>query len=262
MTNHRWASLIRSPYFIALILVLIITNWTSQYLILADDPNQKLSFLFEGLEVIHNKSIDFRLKFRGPRSGSPDVAILTIDEEAIQKYGRWPWPRKQMAKLIDKTMTAGAKTIGFDMIFSEEQKESLSVLSEAQSKIKNQINPSQQIDSIFEELISKNDNDQILANTIESFSEKLILGSFFNDDYGFSIEEANEYASYCFSTFSQISGDFQYWDKDKPIGSLDPYLNDFPTLWKSLLMDFLVGKMKIHFSSKKILKPQKIYGQS
>ena len=40
----------------------------------------------EEVERLHNQTVDFRLRRRGPRTGSPDVAVLTIDEKAIQKF--------------------------------------------------------------------------------------------------------------------------------------------------------------------------------
>ena len=57
--------------------------------------------LFEAFETLHNLTIDYRLKFRGPRKGSEDVVVLTVDEKALEQYGRWPWPRRKIAKIVD-----------------------------------------------------------------------------------------------------------------------------------------------------------------
>jgi len=56
------------------------------------------------------------------KGGEPsgDVVVAAIDEAAIAKFGRFPWDRRVIAALIDKLDAAGAKAIGFDMSFSDE----------------------------------------------------------------------------------------------------------------------------------------------
>jgi len=51
---------------------------------------------------------------------SGEVVVAAIDEAAIAKFGRIPWDRRVIAALIDKLDAAGAKAIGFDMSFSDE----------------------------------------------------------------------------------------------------------------------------------------------
>jgi adenylate cyclase len=51
---------------------------------------------------------------------SGKVVVAAIDEAAIAKFGRFPWDRRVIAALIDKLDAAGAKAIGFDMSFSDE----------------------------------------------------------------------------------------------------------------------------------------------
>lgn len=50
---------------------------------------------------------------------SDDVVVIAIDEHSLEKYGRWPWPRRTHAALIEKLSHGGAKAIGYDVIFSE-----------------------------------------------------------------------------------------------------------------------------------------------
>lgn len=49
-----------------------------------------------------------------------DLVLVAIDDESIEKIGRWPLPRELWSKLIDKLDTFGAKLIAFDVFFSEE----------------------------------------------------------------------------------------------------------------------------------------------
>ncbi len=48
-----------------------------------------------------------------------DIVLVAIDEASLKELGRWPWPRRFHAQLIQRLDEAGAKTIGMDIIFSE-----------------------------------------------------------------------------------------------------------------------------------------------
>ncbi len=52
-----------------------------------------------------------------PHSASGDIVLVTIDNRALQQIGRWPWPRRYHAQLIDRLTAAGAKNIAFDITF-------------------------------------------------------------------------------------------------------------------------------------------------
>ncbi len=55
-----------------------------------------------------------------PREYSPaPVAIIDIDDPSITELGQWPWPRSDLARLVDNAMAAGAVAIAFDVLFSE-----------------------------------------------------------------------------------------------------------------------------------------------
>ncbi|WP_302053810.1 CHASE2 domain-containing protein [Sphingomonas tagetis] len=47
------------------------------------------------------------------------VRIVDIDEGSIQRYGQWPWPRTDIARLMQKLGEAGAAVIALDIVFSE-----------------------------------------------------------------------------------------------------------------------------------------------
>jgi len=50
---------------------------------------------------------------------SQDIAVVTIDETAIEKYGQWPWKRDVLADIVWKLREAGAGIIVMPMLFSE-----------------------------------------------------------------------------------------------------------------------------------------------
>jgi len=53
-------------------------------------------------------------------SPSPNIVIAGIDDNTLETYGRWAdWPRSLHAQAIDNLSQAGAKVIGFDVIFTD-----------------------------------------------------------------------------------------------------------------------------------------------
>jgi adenylate cyclase len=61
-----------------------------------------------------------------PQITDPDrpVAIVDIDEDSLTKLGQWPWPRTRMADIVSRLQDAGAATIVFDIVFSEDDRTS------------------------------------------------------------------------------------------------------------------------------------------
>jgi adenylate cyclase len=64
-----------------------------------------------------------------PRKAHSDILIVDIDEESIQKYGQWPWPRTAVAELPVILKEMGAKAVVFDMVFSEPDRTSLDLVA-------------------------------------------------------------------------------------------------------------------------------------
>jgi len=72
-------------------------------------------------EVLRLKSFDILLA-NEDKSPSQDITIITIDEEAIEKYGQWPWPRDKIADLIVNLRQAETGIIVMPILFSEEDR--------------------------------------------------------------------------------------------------------------------------------------------
>ena len=49
------------------------------------------------------------------------IVILDIDDDSIERIGRWPWPRSIVADVIKKLSDAGTRLIGVDIFYSEKQ---------------------------------------------------------------------------------------------------------------------------------------------
>jgi len=95
----------------------ILTHWTFAFLTLfivtyigLKDPQIK--------EVLRLKGFDLLLQSE-PKEISKDIAVVTIDEKAIEKYGQWPWKRDVLADVVNQLREKGAGIIVIPILFSE-----------------------------------------------------------------------------------------------------------------------------------------------
>ena len=56
-----------------------------------------------------------------PRPYDPAIAVrvIDIDDESLNRFGQWPWPRPLLAQLTDQLHAAGAAAIAFDILMAE-----------------------------------------------------------------------------------------------------------------------------------------------
>lgn len=47
------------------------------------------------------------------------TAIIAIDEASLARFGRWPWPREQIGRVVDAATANGALAVGLDLFFAE-----------------------------------------------------------------------------------------------------------------------------------------------
>ena len=97
-----------------------LTHWTFAFVTLfaltwigLQDPQVK--------EILRLKSFDLHLQNQD-KFISNDIAVVTIDEKAIEKYGQWPWNREVLAETIIKLRSQGAGVIVMPILFSEEDR--------------------------------------------------------------------------------------------------------------------------------------------
>jgi len=95
----------------------LLTHWTFAFLTLfivtyigLKDPQIK--------EVLRLKSFDLLLQSE-PKEISQDIAVVSIDEKAIEKYGQWPWNRSVLADVVNQLRERGAGIIVIPILFSE-----------------------------------------------------------------------------------------------------------------------------------------------
>jgi CHASE2 domain-containing sensor protein/signal transduction histidine kinase len=56
------------------------------------------------------------------RPARDDIIIVAIDDYSLAELGRWPWPRKLHASLLDRLTQAGPRAVGLDIILSEPER--------------------------------------------------------------------------------------------------------------------------------------------
>jgi CHASE2 domain-containing sensor protein len=78
---------------------------------------------------LDGKVYDTFLRSAPHRPVTGSVAVVDIDEAALEKLGQWPWPRYRVARLLQKIQEGGATAIGLDMLFAEPDRTSLGLLS-------------------------------------------------------------------------------------------------------------------------------------
>lgn len=71
------------------------------------------------LQTLRNAMFDHYQRWQPRSYQDVGVRIVDIDEESLRRLGQWPWPRSQVAELVDKLRAAGAAAIAFDVLFAE-----------------------------------------------------------------------------------------------------------------------------------------------
>lgn len=169
--------LLFSPAAIGIYLALILSYASLMFYQTKDtvrSPGGILKFVIDA----DQKSLDYRLKFRGVRPASEQVGVLAVDDRSIEIVGRWPWPRDTIAIAINNAFEAGAKVISSDMVWSEPSARPEVKLVEDLAQ-RNLLPP--QIKETIVQEVSKSDPDEIFASHIEKNKDKFIIGNFFDN---------------------------------------------------------------------------------
>ncbi len=155
------------------------------------------------LNIAHQKSVDIRMTNRGETPVSDRIAILAIDEDSIERFGRWPWSRDVIAKIVDELKRNEVKSVGFDIIFSEKE--------------------------------TGNTHDTTLASSIESFADKIVLGIYFDQNYEFA-----PYQMGCAQAIDESNPEYPSLEsQESPVVPIDQISQELP----SSIQEFLKTAM-------------------
>ena len=75
------------------------------------------------VSTLSQKLNDFFFRVRRPLPVSNQVALVFIDDATLAQYGRWPWPRAELAKLVRSVSAQNPKAIGVDVLLPEQEDE-------------------------------------------------------------------------------------------------------------------------------------------
>lgn len=70
-----------------------------------------------GLQRLDLLAYDLLLPRMEPSAQAP--VVIAIDDASLARLGQWPWPRSLHAQMVDALRQAGARSIGFAVLFAE-----------------------------------------------------------------------------------------------------------------------------------------------
>ncbi len=76
------------------------------------------------VKLISYLSFDLYQKIFTLNKNDSDVIIIDIDEKSLGKFGQFPWSRSVFASILEKVNKDQPKAVGFDIFFTEKDKQS------------------------------------------------------------------------------------------------------------------------------------------
>jgi len=136
------------------------------------------------LDTLDLKLYDVGMSLRSDPESASNIVMVDIDDDTIEKLGRWPWPRALVAAGLDKIDAGSPRVIGLNFILSEpENNPGIAALRQLEEMFAQELlaatgEKGQIFVEAMVEMQNVLDNDAALADAI-AFSEKVILPVFF-----------------------------------------------------------------------------------
>src|SRR5262249_39114254 len=84
--------------------------------ILSTMVGMAVSWRAPGLEIY---SRDWMMRWRGGVTPPGEIVVVAIDEASIARFGRFPWPRRLMARALDKISAARPRCVALDVLYTD-----------------------------------------------------------------------------------------------------------------------------------------------
>ena len=111
------------------------------------------------LNPVRTAIFDFYQRLKPRQEQLFSVAIVAIDEESLQRYGQWPWPRTRLAKLLERTAALQPHATALDILFVEPDRVSPAYFVETypllDQHLKKQLTELPSTDEIFAKTIAQ-----------------------------------------------------------------------------------------------------------
>ena len=119
-------------------------------------------------------SFDLYQKIFPLNKNETDVVIIDIDEKSLGKFGQFPWSRSVFAKILENVNATNPKAIGFDVFFTEKDKQSPDEFLKAYNLIPTDVSKIQNLkghDQIFQEQLENSKSvTAVLGSNVPSHS--------------------------------------------------------------------------------------------
>ena len=132
------------------------------------------------LRFMELKTLDLRIASRGTMQAGNETVIAVIDEKSLSELGRWPWPRTTIARLVDSLKAYGAKSVGFDIVFSEpDNNSSMKAITDLTAEMKKRGIRDSNVLFLLNKKLAVADTDAALAKSIAK-AKNVTVGYFFH----------------------------------------------------------------------------------
>jgi CHASE2 domain-containing sensor protein len=113
----------------------------------------------EFVKSISNISFDSYQKIFKYSEKQDDILIVDIDEPSLAKFGQFPWGRNVFSKILENINKENPKSVGFDIFFSEKDKQSpeeiIKIYSIEDTDIKNALQSIEGHDEKFQKTLKE-----------------------------------------------------------------------------------------------------------
>ncbi len=124
------------------------------------------------LQSLDNQITSSMFHWRGKQTPKQPIIIVDIDEKSLAQLGQWPWPRNQVAELIENIWQQGARVIALDIMFIEADRTSPARLIENYPKLNESLSSQ----------LALLDHDKMLGDTLAETESVLGYAMISQDD--------------------------------------------------------------------------------
>ena len=159
---------------------LVILMWTTSISVISEIPlEDKTAQLTGNVTGAFTKARQFLFdgyqKYYPRTPLSQPVTIVAIDEKSLAELGQWPWPRNQLAELLDAIAGYGPAAVGLDMYMPEADQTSPPMLA-------NRL-PADTPEPVVAALRELPSNDAVLARSLHNMPSVLGAAGFDHASY-------------------------------------------------------------------------------
>ena len=136
------------------------------------------------IKALELRLYDQMIYYTAPNKPDPRIVIIGIDQKSLDQFGRWPWPRDLIGRLIEKMAGFGVAVTALDINFSTEADKSTAEVVDLLGDKMQTAGVDKEHPELFDEYtkIRKSlSRDESLANSIRS-AANVVTGYWFGSD--------------------------------------------------------------------------------